>query len=312
MRVAITGGCGFIGTNLAKMYDSPLLIDKLTYASTLSNNGLVFADICDGLEGVLDGVDLLIHLAAETHVDRSIEGGDEFVRTNVLGTKRVLDAALQAKVGKVVHVSTDEVYGDHCPFPRTEWDAFSPSSPYAASKAAGDLMAQAYYRTYGLPVVIVRPTNNFGPYQHPEKMLPLFIWQAMNHQPLPIYGDGEAQRDWLYVEDCCRAIQMVAERGAVGQAYNIGADHYYSTLEMAQSVISRLGGEIRFIQDRAGHDRQYIVQWLKLEALGWQPSSFDLNPTIDWYVNNRQWMEEKVKGSADYFTRKYGGLIWTS
>lgn len=323
MRVLVTGGCGFIGSNYVHMLlhggraaaccpdgaaypaapDVEVLnVDALTYAADPANlagvdhlPGYRFekADVADA--AAMDRVvrehrpDAIVHFAAESHVDRSIEAGEVFARTNVLGTQVLLDAARRHDVPRFVHVSTDEVYGSIREGSFRESDSLKPSSPYAASKAGSDLLALAHHHTYGLDVVVTRCTNNYGPRQHPEKLLPKVILHALADRPIPVYGTGMNERDWLYVKDHCAAIETIRQRGEPGGVYNVAARHELPNLVLVRAVLQRLGKPeslIRFVEDRKGHDWRYSLDDAKTRALGWSPRvGFDegLDATLRWF-----------------------------
>lgn len=319
MRVLITGGAGFIGSHYARQLlggaypefaDAEVVVlDKLTYAGNKANLRTVAddprlrfvqGDICDAaLVGeLMRGVDVVVHFAAESHVDRSILGASDFVLTNVVGTDTLLQAALAAEVGKFVHVSTDEVYGSIDEGSWPEEYPLEPNSPYSAAKAGSDLLARAYFRTHGLPVCVTRCSNNYGPYQFPEKMLPLFITNLLDGKQVPLYGDGGNVRDWLHVTDHCRGIQLVAESGRPGEMYNIGGGTELTNRELTERLLGELGADasmVRPVEDRKGHDRRYSVDHTKISAeLGYRPTvAFDdgLTDTIRWYRENRAWWE---------------------
>jgi dTDP-glucose 4,6-dehydratase len=314
--VLVTGGCGFVGSHLIRflLARHPGLrvvnLDKLTYAGNPANlrdverDGryeFVHGDVRDGVLAakIMDRVQGVFHLAAETHVDRSIRDGGEFVLTNVHGTAVLLEALRRAPGVEVfVHVSTDEVYGSRDEGFFREGDPLSPSSPYAASKAAADGLVLAFHGTYGLPVLLLRPSNIFGPNQHPEKFIPFFTTHALEDRPLPLYGDGTNVRDWLYAEDACRAIEAAALRGAFGQAYNVAAGNERTNRAVAERIVRLLGKPrdlIRTVPDRPGHDRRYALDRSKFETLGWAPrTSFEegLERTVRWYSENREWWRE--------------------
>jgi len=312
MKILITGGAGFIGSNfirylLSKHPDYKIMnLDKLTYAGNLDNlkdvednpnYRFVKSDICDPeiVDKLMQGVDVVVHFAAETHVDRSIVDADSFVKTNVFGSYVLLEKALEYKIKKFVHVSTDEVYGSIEKGSFKETDALNPSSPYAASKAGSDLLARSYFLTHKLPVVITRSSNNFGPYQYPEKLIPLFIINAMQNKPLPVYGDGMNVRDWLYVVDNCEAIDLILHKGMDGEIYNIGGGNEKKNLDITKVILKELDKPdslIKFVEDRPGHDRRYSIDCTKIKKLGWKPrNKFDdaLKKTIEWYINNKWW-----------------------
>jgi len=309
MKILVTGGAGFIGSNfirymLSTRPDCKIInLDKLTYAGNLANlkdvernanYTLIKGDICDKVvvEKVVAGADGIINFAAETHVDRSITGPEDFVRTDILGTFTLLEAAKKFGVKKYVQISTDEVYGSTESGSFKETDPLKPSSPYSASKAGADMLALSYFTTYGLSVVVTRSSNNFGPYQYPEKLIPVLITKAMKGEPLPIYGDGKNVRDWLYVLDNCRAIDLAFQKGRDGEIYNIGGGHEKQNIEIAKMILKQLGKPeslLTFVKDRPGHDRRYSIDCSKLKALGWRPTAdFDktLRETVDWYVKN--------------------------
>ncbi len=333
MQVLVTGGCGFIGSNLVRFLrrEHPewtvVTLDKLTYAGNLENlSGLeddpnhvfVRGDVANRelVEHLIrqHSIEAVLHLAAESHVDRSILGPDAFVLTNVLGTQVLLDACRATGVRRFVMVSTDEVYGSLGPTGAfTETSPLAPSSPYSASKAAADLLALAYHRTFGLDVVVTRCSNNYGPYQFPEKLIPLMIANALNDKPLPVYGDGGNVRDWLHVEDHCRALLVALERGRAGEVYNIGGGAERKNLEIVHALLSLLGKPatlIKFVADRPGHDRRYAIDPTKIRTeLGWQPAhSFErgLEATVKWYVDNRGWWERVMSGAyLQYYSTQY-------
>ncbi len=319
MRILVTGGAGFIGSHFVRQAlsgayaflgdVSVVVLDKLTYAGNLSSLAPVMddprlefvqGDVCDRalVKRLCQGVQLVVHCAAETHVDRSIADGDDFVRSNVVGTFTVLDASLEAGVGKVVLVSTDEVYGSVSDGSSTEGERLEPNSPYAASKAASDHFARAYHQTFGLPVCVTRCSNNYGPYQFPEKLIPLFITRLMDGLTVPVYGDGRHVREWVHVDDHCRGIALVAEHGVPGEIYNIGGKTELSNLRMTETLLDALGADwsrVEYVADRKGHDRRYSLDSSKItRELGYRPLlSFEegLHGTIRWYAENRAWWE---------------------
>lgn len=314
----ITGGAGFIGLNFVKLLlqDTNVrltVLDKLTYAShpdemdellKLSHFRFIQGDITlqHELDQAFDEVyDAIIHFAAESHVDRSIESAEPFIQTNVLGTYRMLEAVLKGKAKKLIHISTDEVYGDLEPDDPafTEQTPLSPNNPYSASKASSDLLVKSYIHTHQLPAMITRCSNNYGPYQHEEKLIPTIIRKAVNGEKIPIYGDGQQIRDWLYVEDHARAVKQVLENGTAGQVYNIGGGNEKTNLDLTKTILSQLGvghDQIAFIQDRKGHDRRYAINASKLKGeLGWtQETSFEkgIEKTINWYRTKYDLSEE--------------------
>ncbi|WP_300013388.1 dTDP-glucose 4,6-dehydratase [Pseudonocardia sp.] len=315
MKVLVTGGAGFIGSHyvrslLAGEYPAfagaeVVVLDLLTYAGTRTNlpaDGYTFVhgDIRDAgaVTAAMDGADVVVHFAAESHVDRSISGAADFVSTNVVGTQVLLQAALDASVDRFVHVSTDEVYGsiDSGSWPETH--PLEPNSPYSASKASSDLLARSYHRTHGLPVCITRCSNNYGPHQFPEKVIPLFVSNLLDGRTVPLYGDGLNVRDWLHVADHCRAIQLVAEKGRDGEVYNIGGGTELTNRELTYRLLAAVGaGEemVEQVTDRKGHDRRYSVDWSKIaDELGYAPRvpfTQGLADTVAWYTANRAWWE---------------------
>jgi dTDP-glucose 4,6-dehydratase len=330
MKVLLTGGAGFIGSNFVHhvLREHPdyeiIVLDKLTYAGNLKNLEsaltnprfkFIRQDICD--PAVIDnvqGIDAVVHMAAESHVDRSIESAAEFVRTNVEGTLRMLDASRQAKVPRFIHVSTDEVYGSLGATGKfTEQTPLSPNSPYSATKASSDLLALAYFHTHRFPALVTRCSNNYGPYQFPEKLIPLMIAQASGDQPLPVYGKGENVRDWIHVEDHCRAIDTVLHRGQDGEVYNIGGNSERRNLDVVKMILSLVGKPeslIKYVTDRPGHDLRYAIDSTKMkQQLGWEPRwtfTDGLAATVRWYQENASWVEETRSGAyRDYFDRHY-------
>lgn len=334
-KVLVTGGCGFIGTNLLKyiLANRPewevVNLDLLTYAGNLENTleleklypgrySFVRADIADAeaIDTVFQehAFDLVMNLAAESHVDRSIENAGVFIRTNVLGVQVLLDAAVKYSVKKFLHVSTDEVYGSLGSEGQFREDLpLAPNSPYSASKAAADLLVRAYIKTYGLDAVITRCSNNYGPYQFPEKLIPLMVVNAYHDRELPVYGDGKNVRDWIYVEDHCRGIVMVAEQGECGEIYNMGGDAEKENIQIVRSILGYLGKRddlIRYVKDRPGHDFRYAMDFSKIESeLGWSPEydfTSGISRTIDWYLNNKSWWERILSGDyQNYYERMY-------
>ncbi len=316
MRYLITGGAGFIGSHFVRsLLDGALgvdvsrvhVLDKLTYAGNLANlapvaddprYSFVQGDIADGdlLDEVVPGHDVLINFAAETHVDRSISGPQDFVVTNVVGTQTVFDACVRHEIPRVVHIGTDEVYGSIDSGSWTEDSPLLANSPYAASKASGELLARAYHRTYGLPVSTTRCSNNYGPYQFPEKVIPLFVTNLIDDHKVPLYGDGLNVRDWLHVDDHCRGIQIVAAHGEPGAAYNIGGGVELTNRELTGVILEHMGRNwdewVEPVADRLGHDRRYSVDDTRIRALGYSPSrTFEqaIDETIRWYRDNEAW-----------------------
>jgi len=316
MNYVVTGGCGFIGSNyvrglLSGAWGSDVekitVIDSLTYAGNLSNldpvikdSRLIFVkeDIINQKEisEILEGNDIVVHFAAESHVDRSISGSAEFIRTNVLGTHSMLQASLDSNIKQFLHVSTDEVYGSISKGSWDEQEPLLPNSPYAASKASSDLIARSYFITHGLDVRITRCSNNFGSYQYPEKVIPLFITNLMQGKKIPLYGDGLNVRDWLHVDDHCRGIQLVIEKGRAGQIYNIGGGTELTNIDLTNKILSAMGAtteSIEAVEDRKAHDRRYSVDITKIHnELGYSPQCSledTLDDIVEWYKNNQQW-----------------------
>ena len=313
MKLFVTGGAGFIGSNYVRYLlrngdDQVTIYDALTYAGNLATLRdieehpavqFVKGDVCDreALEQAMRGHHAVVHFAAESAVDRSIVTPDQFVHTNCQGTNVVCDTARRLDVGRVVHVSTDEVYGSVEEGSSTEDDRLDPRSPYSASKAGSDLIARSYLSTYGTPVVITRSSNNFGPYQYPEKVIPLFVTNLLDGIPVPLYGDGMNVRDWCHVDDNCAAIDVVLRKGQVGEIYNIGAGNEVPNRVLVDKLLALLGADqsmVRYVEDRLGHDRRYSVDSTKVMSLGWSPAQdLDqaLSQTVAWYRDNRWWWE---------------------
>lgn len=333
-NLLITGGAGFIGANFVRyMMDKHpeyrlVVFDKLTYAGNLDNLKdldtsrcqFVRGDICDALAVqdaiVTHKIDAIVNFAAETHVDRSILDADAFIRTDVYGTYVLLEATRKLGVERYHQVGTDEVYGWVEEGSSREGDALVPRSPYAASKAGADLLINAYFITHQLPVTVTRGANNIGPYQYPEKVVPLFITNALDGIPLPLYGDGRQMRDYQYVLDHCEAIDLVLHKGQIGQAYNVGTGHETFNIDMARLVLQLLGKPeslIRHVPDRPGHDRRYSLDVTKLRALGWSPNhNFEqaLEKTVDWYVKNEWWWRKLKNGEyLAYYQRQYADRL---
>ncbi len=329
----VTGGAGFIGSHFVRRWlrerpDGRVIdVDLLTYAGHLANleevlrdprHVFIRADIADGAalaRSLPETPDAIVHFAAESHVDRSIEDPSAFLTTNVVGTQRLIDLARKLGVRRFVHVSTDEVYGSLGPSGKfTESSPLSPNSPYAASKAASDLLVRAAYHTHGLPGVITRCSNNYGPNQFPEKLIPLMIANALEDRPLPVYGDGGNVRDWIHVEDHCEALMAVLERGRPGAVYNIGGGNERTNLEVVRLILAALGKPeslIRFVADRPGHDRRYAIDdTLVRSELGVEPAvpfAAGIAATIAWYRGHRSWLDEIRSGAyRDYYERMYG------
>jgi dTDP-glucose 4,6-dehydratase len=330
MKLLVTGGCGFIGSNFIRHVltehadDRIVNLDKLTYAGNPANvadlerhprYSFVHGDICDAklVRDVARGVDAVVNFAAMTHVDRSILDPDEFLRTDVLGVHVLLEAVRELHIPRLLQVGTDEVYGSIPRGAATETSPLRPTNPYSAAKAGGDLLAQAYWNTHGVPVVITRSSNNFGPYQYPEKVIPLFVTNALDDQPLPLYGDGRQVRDWLYVLDNCAAIDLVLRQGRDGEVYNVGGGHEVENVALTREILRLTGKPERLIQpvaDRPGHDRRYALDCTKLWQLGWAPRypfASALETTVRWYRDNTAWWRPLKSGEfRAYYERQYG------
>ena len=329
-KVLVTGGAGFIGSNFIhywlKKYPEDIVVnlDKLTYAGNLDN----LKDIADSpryefVKGDISDPevvgnlfrkrpDVVVHFAAETHVDRSIGNPDDFIRTDIYGTYVLLEAARNSEVGCFIQISTDEVYGSVEEGFSRETDTLLPRNPYAASKTGAERLAYSYFATYGLPVIITRASNNFGPYQYPEKVIPLFVTNALDDIPLPLYGDGLNIRDWLFVDDHCSAIDLLIHRGDKGEVYNVGGGNLLNNRELTGRILDYLDLPetlIRQVKDREGHDRRYALDSSKLKALGWTPAAdfeSEMKATIDWYSNNRWWWEKIKSGDfKKYYREQY-------
>lgn len=335
MKILVTGGSGFIGSNFIRYWmekyhdDEVINLDKLTYAGNpenlrgidqKSNYRFVHGDIGEValVEKLMEGTDVVVHFAAESHVDRSIMEPAPFIMTNVLGTQVLLDAAVKQKVKRFHHISTDEVFGS-LPLDTTdkfnERTLYDPRSPYSASKAGSDHLVRAYYVTYGLPITITNCSNNFGPYQFPEKFIPLAITNLLEGKKVPVYGDGLYVRDWLYVEDHCRAIDLILQNGRVGETYCVGGvAEDINNLAVVKRILTILGKDeemIEFVKDRPGHDRRYAIDWSKIKSeLGWEPlHSFDewLKKTVVWYQENEEWWQHIKSGEyRKYYKKQYG------
>lgn len=329
MKLFITGGAGFIGSNfiryILQKYPKYKIInyDKLTYAGNLDNlrdiekdprYKFIKGDICDYklVSKHTKGVDAIINFAAETHVDRSILNADQFIQTAVNGTFSLLEASRLHNIKKFIHISTDEVYGSILKGSFTENSPLQPNSPYSAAKASSDLLVRSYFITYGLPAIITRCSNNYGPYQYPEKIIPLFVTNAMDNISLPLYGDGKNVRDWLYVLDHCRGIDIILHKGKNGEVYNIGGGVEMTNIELTKTVLKIMGKPqslIKKVADRPGHDRRYSIDCSKIEKLGYKPMySFDkaLKETIEWYMKNEKiWRKLKDKDYKKYYSKQY-------
>jgi dTDP-glucose 4,6-dehydratase len=329
MRLLVTGGAGFIGCNfvrymLGRQEDCEItVLDKLTYAGNLESLDdvwpdprfrFVLGDVCDRdvVRDAIEGHDAVVHFAAETHVDRSILYAGDFITTDVFGTFVMLECAREAGVRRFIHISTDEVYGSIAEGAFDEDCPLKPTNPYAASKAGADRLAFSFFATYGLAVVITRCSNNFGPYQYPEKMIPLFTTNALEDKPLPVYGTGRNVRDWIHVRDHCAAIALLLEKGQSGEVYNIGAGNERSVLEIASLILDELRKPqslIQFVKDRPGHDLRYCLVTDKLRALGWAPRADferELRATVRWYVENEAWWRKVRAKSEDFLRKQYG------
>ena len=335
MKIVVTGGAGFIGSNFIRVVleERPdwkvVNLDKLTYAGNLENlkdlendarYRFIKGDIADrdDVEAAIEsGTDAVLNFAAESHVDRSIHDATDFIRANIEGTQKLLDVSRARGVGRFLQVSTDEVYGSLGPTGKfTEDTPLSPNSPYSASKTSADLLVRAAHHTHGMDVVTTRCSNNYGPYQFPEKLIPLMISNAVEGNKLPVYGDGSNVRDWIYVEDHCRAILAVLEKGKTGDVYNIGSDNEWKNIDIVKLILSKVDKPeslIEFVKDRPGHDQRYAIDNHKIETeVGWKPAvSFEdgIGRTIDWYLNNKEWWE-RIKSGAyrEYYATQYGAV----
>jgi dTDP-glucose 4,6-dehydratase len=327
VRVLVTGGCGFIGSHFVKRLvaagEDVAVLDKLTYSGNRANlegvdHEFFHGDIADpeAVSRAGDGCEAVVNFAAETHVDRSILEAGEFIRTDVVGTHVLLEWA-RATGARFVQVSTDEVYGDVPPgVSSREDDPLRPSSPYAASKAGGDLQVLAYVRTYGVAASITRGSNTYGPFQYPEKVVPLFVTNALDGDSLPVYGDGRQTRDWLHVEDHCAAVELVLREGEAGEVYNVGAGHELENIEVTRRIVELTGADpsvVRHVTDRPGHDRRYSLDCSKIAALGWRcERTFEdgLAETIAWYRERRDWWEPLKSGEyREYYRRQYADRL---
>jgi dTDP-glucose 4,6-dehydratase len=327
VRVLVTGGCGFIGSHFVRRLvaagDDVVVLDKLTYSGNPANlegveHEFFRGDIADpeAVSRAGDGCEALVNFAAETHVDRSILEAGDFIRTDVVGTHVLLEWA-RGSGARFVQVSTDEVYGDVPPgVSSREDDALRPSSPYAASKAGGDLQVLAYVRTYGVEASVTRGSNTYGPFQYPEKVVPLFVTNALDGEPLPVYGDGRQTRDWLHVEDHCAAVELVLREGRRGEVYNVGAAQELENIEVTQRILELTGADpslVRHVTDRPGHDRRYSLDSSKIAALGWRPErtfQHGLAETVTWYRERRDWWEPLKSGEyREYYRRQYADRL---
>ncbi|NCO41670.1 MAG: dTDP-glucose 4,6-dehydratase [Armatimonadetes bacterium CG_4_10_14_3_um_filter_66_18] len=329
-RILVTGGAGFIGSNFARYQlkhhadREVVVLDKLTYAGNLDNlrdleSDRRFAfqqgDICDpaAVRAAAAGADAIVNFAAETHVDRSLLDPSAFVMTDVHGVNVLLEAVRELGVARFVQISTDEVYGQVAAGSSKETDRYAPRNPYSATKAAAELMVHAHHESYGVPALITRGSNTFGPFHYPEKMIPLFITNALDDEPLPVYGDGKQVRDWLFVEDHCAGIDFVLEHGLDGEVYNVGGGNERENLGVTRLILGLVGKPeslLRHVEDRAGHDRRYSLDCGKLHRLGWQPARrFEdaLAETVQWYRANEWWWRKIKSGAfAEYYQRQYG------
>lgn len=334
MKLLVTGGAGFIGANFVHYWlahhseDYVVVLDKLTYAGNLANlegadpnrHAFVHGDITDEriVSEVVEKSDIIVHFAAESHVDRSISEPSPFVMTNIVGTHVLLEAAIKHKVKRFHHISTDEVFGSlelGTSEKFSETTSYDPRSPYSASKASSDHLVRSYFHTYGLPVTITNCSNNFGPFQFPEKLIPLAITNIMEDKKVPVYGDGKNVRDWLYVEDHCRAIDMILDKGRVGETYAVGGlTQDIDNITVVKKILSHMGKDesaMEFVADRPGHDRRYAIDWTKInKELGWKPQAdFDsyLEKTITWYKEHESWWRTIKSGEyAQYYEKQYG------
>lgn len=340
-KILVTGGAGFIGSAFVRLLlngDRPLrgqspffkttvpalvVVDKLTYAGDLArlkeikqNVKFYKADICDQnkIEDIFknEKPDVVVNFSAETHVDRSILDGSVFIRTNILGTQVLLDLSVKFKVKKVIHISTDEVYGDVVKGRFKETSPIIPSSPYSASKAAADLLIKSYIRTFDLPAVIARPSNNYGPWQYPEKLIPVIIYKAINNHKVPVYAKGMNVREWLYVDDCAGAIWQIVKKGRIGEVYNIGSGNERKNIEVVKKILDILEKPhslIEYVKDRPGHDLRYALDFSNIRNnLGWAPQEkFDsgMKKTVSWYLDNQSWLNKKVEYLHDYWKSVY-------
>lgn len=327
MKILVTGGAGFIGSEFVRQAvkegHSVIVVDKLTYAGDIKRIEEVLErvkfyqlDVCNqrGIDELYrqEKPQVVVHFAAETHVDRSILSGKEFLKTNILGTQTLLEASRKYGVELFVNISTDEVYGEIREGKFTEDSPLIPNSPYSVSKASQDMLGRAYFRTYGLPVITVRPSNNYGPWQYPEKLIPVVIVKALGNEPVPVYGDGSNVREWLYVEDCAEAVLRILEKGRAGEIYNVGSGIEKHNLEVVKAILSLLGKPyslIQFVKDRPGHDYRYSLSTQKVEReIGWKArTTFEegLEKTVKWYLENLDWVREKIRRLRKYWRKVY-------
>jgi dTDP-glucose 4,6-dehydratase len=332
MNILVTGGAGFIGSNFIRLLinetdHNVVNLDKLTYAGNLENlkdiennpkYKFVKGDIADNelIPKLLkeEQIDIIVNFAAETHVDRSIQNADDFIKTDILGTFNLLESAKQSNIKRFIHISTDEVYGSIENGSFSEDSKLNPRNPYSASKASAELIINSYWNTYKLPIIITRSSNNFGPYQYPEKLIPLMVTNAVEDKDLPVYGDGKQIRDWIHVEDNCRGVLAVMEKGELGQVYNISAGNEVENITIVNSIVKNLQKPeslIKYVKDRPGHDRRYSITNEKIKQLGWQPNfNFDeaLQKTIEWYKINEEWWKRIKSGEyLEYYKKQYDG-----
>lgn len=329
MELLITGGLGFIGSNfirylLNKHPDYKVTnLDKITYAGNIdnlkdikNNRNYTFkkGDICDinTVNQLIEGKEAIINFAAESHVDRSIKNPLAFIRTDILGTYNLLESARKFRIKKFLQISTDEVYGSIEEGSFTEESLLHPSSPYSASKAGADMIAMSYNKTFNVPTLLTRSSNNYGPYQHPEKLIPLLITNLLEGKKIPIYGDGLNVRDWVYILDNCEAIDLILHKGKIGEIYNVGANNEKTNIEIAKTLLKELGKDesfIEFVEDRVGHDKRYSLDCSKLTKLGWKPMyKFEqaIKQTVEWYKENKEWWAKIKSGEySEYYKKHY-------
>jgi len=325
-KILVTGGAGFIGSEFirqsVKKNYSLVVVDKLTYAGDLGRlesvaNKITFykTDICDRkkISTIFknEAPDTVIHFAAETHVDRSIQNAAPFIKTNIEGTQNLIDLAREFKVTKFIHISTDEIYGESRSGYFKESDPLGAKNPYSSTKAAGELLIKAAIHTYQFPAIIIRPANNYGPWQYPEKLIPVIVVKAINDTKVPVYGKGKQIREWLHVSDCARAVDTILQKGTIGEVYNIGSYYEQENIQTVKMILTSLGKPhslIEFVKDRPGHDFRYSVDCTKLEKLGWKAKinfSSGLNETIFWYNNHRSWLKNKLVFLKKYWKKVY-------
>ena len=326
LKILVTGGAGFIGSEFVRQGVAKghhiIVIDNLTYAGDRGRIKTVEKNIAFYKVNVTAGTKVeaiikrekpqaIVHFAAETHVDRSIQNAHPFIDTNIVGTQTLIDLALKYKIPRFIHISTDEVYGEITQGKFREDSALQPSSPYSSSKAAADLLIKAAIRTYRLPAIIVRPSNNYGPWQYPEKFLPVILLKALRNKKIPVYGDGNNIREWLHVSDCVRGIYFVLEKGGIGETYNIGSDVEKKNIEVAKTILKLLNKPedlIEFVKDRPGHDLRYALDCMKLHNLGWKPQiAFEegFHQMVEWAKENQDWLESKLKDLRGYWKKVY-------